>query len=72
MKLNEFERADSNPNDNDKMRLTLGSAVKDGKFLATKTESTWPLATVDENRGGKRTHRESWEQSTLNTQGSIV
>ena len=71
MKLNGFERADSNPspNNDDKMRLTLGSAVRDGKFLGTKTErQVWPLESVHE--GGRRTHRESWEQSTL--RGSVV
>ena len=72
MKLDHFERADSSPSEDDKMKLTLGSAVRDGKFLTTKTERTWPLASVDEHRGGKRTHRDSWEQNTQTTQGSIA
>ena len=73
MKLGQFERADSNPNnEDDKMRLTLGSAVRDGKFLTTKTERTWPLASVDEHREGKRTKRDSWEQNTQTTQGSLA
>jgi len=64
MKLNEFGRADSKEQD-DKMRLTLGSAVRDGKLLTMKTKSDkgWTLASVDE--GGRRTQREDWEQSTL-------
>ena len=73
MKLGQFERADSDPNnEDDKMRLTLGSAVRDGKFLTTKTERSWPLGSVDEREGGKRTRRDGWEQSTQTTQGSIA
>ena len=72
MKLGQFERADSNSNEDDKMRLTLGSAVKDGKFLTTKTERGWPLASVDEPRGENRTRRDSWEQNAHTTQESIA
>ena len=63
MKLDDFERANSNPDD--QMRLTLGSAVKDGKFL--KSSKVWPLASVEE--GGNETHRDFWEEST---QRSVV
>ena len=71
MTRKKLERADSNPSE-DKMKLTLGSAVRDGKFMTTKTEGTWPLASVNEHAGGKRTHREIWEQSAQTAQGSIV
>ena len=63
MKLDEFERANLNPDD--KMRLTLGSAVKEGKFM--RQSNVWPLSSIEES--GKETHREFWEEST---QRSVV
>ena len=61
--LNEFERVGSDPKD-DKMRLTLGSAVRGGKFLQTQ-QREWPLGTMEE--GGrqteKTTERISWEET---------
>lgn len=36
----------------DKMRLTLGSAVRGGKFMGTGTgKGEWPLRRVEEGRG---------------------
>ncbi|KAK4694387.1 hypothetical protein P7C71_g3192, partial [Lecanoromycetidae sp. Uapishka_2] len=69
-KLNEFERVGSDSKE-DKMRLTLGSAVRDGKFLQTQ-QREWPLKPMKE--GGKQTEMTtddtaSWEESR---QGSIA
>lgn len=57
MKLNHFKRVNSKPDD--KMKLTLGSAVRNGEFLRL---SRWPLA--DGEGRGRDTITESWEGST--------
>lgn len=49
----------------DKMKLTLGSAVKDGKFL--RSSNAWALESVEE--GGRATAREQLE---THTQTSMV
>ena len=63
MKPNNIDRLDLNLDD--KMKLTLGSAVRDGEFLTTPR--AWPRMSVEE--GGKVTHQEFWEESS---QGSVV
>ena len=79
LKMNDFQRLDSNRED--KLHLTLGSAVRDGQFLETRqsTQQTWPLGRDYVQREAKVTNREAWNGTTqgsgsvgTTTQGSMV
>jgi hypothetical protein len=61
LKLNDLERVGSDSK-GDEMRLTLGSAVRGGKFLQTQ-QREWPLRTMeeDERQTEKTTERVSSE-----------
>ena len=59
MRLEDPERG--NLGSGDKVGLTLGSAIRNGKFM--KSSRMWPLSSVDET--GTATSRNQWEQKTL-------
>lgn len=68
MKQNSFTRVGSKQDD--KMQLTLGSAVRNGEFLQPETHTeqhVWPLGREDMYDQGKRTNRDAWDRDDQET-----